>query len=33
MDSKPMSDCVMKASKIDFMTSEVKKFGETMNSW
>jgi outer membrane protein assembly factor BamE (lipoprotein component of BamABCDE complex) len=32
-DSKPMSDCVMKASKIDFMTPEVKKFGETMNSW
>ncbi|EKN63626.1 hypothetical protein BABA_24610 [Neobacillus bataviensis LMG 21833] len=32
-DDEPMSDCVMKASKMEFMTPEVKEFGATMNSW
>lgn len=32
-DNVPMSDLVLKASEIEFMTDEVKTFGKTMESW
>ncbi|WP_028390624.1 hypothetical protein [Bacillus cihuensis] len=32
-DDEPMSDLVMAASTMEFMTPEVKEFGETMDSW
>ncbi|WP_419955952.1 hypothetical protein ACN6MT_11425 [Neobacillus niacini] len=32
-DDQPMSEVVIKASKIDSMTDEVKEFGATMGSW
>ncbi|OIK11966.1 hypothetical protein BIV60_17070 [Bacillus sp. MUM 116] len=32
-DNESMSDCVMKASKMEFMTPEVKEYGSTMKSW
>jgi Sec-independent protein translocase protein TatA len=32
-DSKPMSEAVLKASEIEFMTDEVKTYGETMGTW
>jgi outer membrane biosynthesis protein TonB len=33
IDDVPMSECVMKASKIDSMTPEVEEFGVVMESW
>jgi hypothetical protein len=33
IDDKPMSECVLKASKIEFMTDEVKEYGTIMNTW
>ena len=32
-DDEPMSDAVIAASEIEFMTDEVKEFGKTMGSW
>lgn len=32
-ENVPMSDLVLKASEIEFMTDEVKAFGKTMESW
>ena len=32
-ESVPMSEVVLKASEIEFMTDEVKEFGKTMETW